>query len=90
MGQPRKSYEIPLKPQIVLEHFEKRAINFVGPFNPPSNQKVHILFYTNYVTKWVEARAVVKAIEKVVANFVFEQMFARYGTPSEITSNRGA
>jgi len=37
MGQPGKSDEIPLQPQIVLEPFEKWAIDFVGPFNPPSH-----------------------------------------------------
>ena len=63
MGQPGESDEMPLYP-----HF--------GSFNPPYHQKVHILVYTNYVTKWVEARAVAKATEHVVADFLFEEIFA--------------
>eukprot|EP00253_Pinus_taeda_P008031 PITA_08031 len=68
---------MPLQPQVVLKPFEKWAVDFFGPFNPPSHQKVHILVCTDYVTKWVEARAVAKAIEQVLADFLFEE--ARYG-----------
>jgi len=35
----------------------------------------------------VEAKAVSKAIEQVVADFLFEDIFARYGTPREIVSS---
>ena len=63
MGQPGRADEMPLQAQVVLEPFEKWAIDFVGPFNPPSQQKVHILVCTDYVTKWVEAKAVAKATE---------------------------
>jgi len=76
MGQPRKVDEMPLQPYIVLQLFEKWAINFVGPFNPPSHQKAYILVYTDYVTKWLEARAVIRATEQVVADFLFEEIFA--------------
>ena len=61
MGQLGKSDEMPLQPQIVLEPFENLEVDFIGPFNPPSHQKVYILVYTDYVTRWVEARAIVKA-----------------------------
>jgi len=42
------------------------------------------------VTKWVEANAVAKATEQVVADFLFEDLFSRYGTPREIVSDGGA
>ena len=48
------------------------------------------MVYTDYVTKWVEAKAVVKEIEQVVLDFLFEENFACYGTPREIVSNGGA
>ena len=90
MGQPRKADEMPLQPQIVLEPFEKWAIDFVGPFNPPSHQKYYILVCIDYVTKWVEARSVMRATEQVVADFIFEEIFALYGTPREIVSDSGS
>ena len=42
------------------------------------------------MTKWVEAKAIAKATEQVVSDFLFEEIFARYGTPREIVSDGGA
>ena len=42
------------------------------------------------MTKWVEAKSVAKATEQVVPDFLFEEKFARYGTPREIVSDGGA
>ena len=36
MGHPIRSYEIPLQPQLVIETFERWALDFVGPINPPA------------------------------------------------------
>ena len=51
MGQPNHRDEMPLNPQVTLEPFEKWALDFVGPINPPSNQRVYILVCTDYMTK---------------------------------------
>jgi transposase InsO family protein len=73
-----------LQPQLVIEPFEIWALDFVGPINPPSNQKHYILVYTNYMTKWVEAKALTRATKKDVSDFLFEDIFARYGIPTEL------
>jgi hypothetical protein len=57
MGQPNHRDEMSLNPQVVLEPFERWALDFVGPINPPSNQKFYIVVCTDYMTKWVEAKA---------------------------------
>ena len=53
MGRPTRSDEMPLHPQLSIEPFEKWGLDFIGPINPPSKNKEHILVCIDYVTKWV-------------------------------------
>ena len=72
----------------MIEPFEKWAIDFIGPINPTSLSKKHILVCTYFVAKWVEAKAVSFATEKVV-DFIFTEIFTRFGVPREIVSDNG-
>jgi len=47
MGQLGQADEMPLQPQLVMEPFERWELDFVGPFNPKSNQKYYILVATD-------------------------------------------
>eukprot|EP00253_Pinus_taeda_P034203 PITA_34203 len=89
MGQPNHRDEMPLNPQVALEPFEKWALDFVGPISPPSNQRVYILVCTDYMTKWVEAKALIKANEEAVLTFLFEEIFVRFGLPRELVTDGG-
>ena len=81
MGQPNQTNEMPLCPQVMIEPFEKWAIDFIGPINPTSLSKKNISVCTDFVTKWVEAKAVSFATEKVVVDFLFTEIFTRIGVP---------
>jgi hypothetical protein len=89
VGQPGQADEIFLQPQVVMEPFERWALDFIGPFNPKSNQKAYIIVATDYMTKWVEAVALPNAIEEAVIKFLFE-LFVRYGLPREVITDRGS
>jgi hypothetical protein len=74
---------------LVLEPFDKWALDFVGPINPYSHHNSYILVCTNCVTKWMEAKALPAAIEQAVVGFLHEEIFTRFGIPSEIVTNGG-
>jgi len=48
------------------------------------------LVCTYYVTKWVEVKDLPHAIEQSVVNFLFEDIFVRFGVPREIVTDQGA
>ncbi len=89
MGQPNHRDEMPLHPQVALEPFERWDIDFIGPINPPSNHKVYIVVCTDYMTKWVEAKALTRASEEAVLQFLFEDIFVHFGIPREFVTDGG-
>ena len=42
-----------------------------------------------YLTKWVEAWALLDTSAVSIAKFIYEQIITRYGIPLQITSDRG-
>ena len=80
---------MPLQPQVLIEPFEKWELDFVGPINLESKKKRYILVCTDYVTKWVEAKAVPRATEQVVVDFLHEDIFTQFGIPREIVTDQG-
>lgn len=57
MGIPTRSNEMPLQPQLVIAPFDKWGLDFIGTIAPTSNNKEYILVHKDYLTKWVEVKA---------------------------------
>ena len=89
MGKPVQIDEMPLKPQVLIEPFERWGLDFVEPIMPMSRKKKYILVCTDYVTKWVEAKALYQANEQSMVDFLFEEIFTRFGVPREIFTDQG-
>ena len=81
---------MPLQPQVLIEPFEKWALDFVKPIDLPSQGKRYILVCIDYVTKWDEGNALTRATEQSLVNFLFEDTFTKFGVPREIVTNQGA
>ena len=79
---------MPLTPIIVCEIFYVRGIDFMGLF-PSSFDNAYILLAMDYVSKWVEAKATQTDNAKVVLDFVKSNIFARFGVPRAVISDRG-
>nr|GEW55134.1 reverse transcriptase domain-containing protein [Tanacetum cinerariifolium] len=59
----------------------------MGPF-PSSKGNKYILVAVDYLSKWVEAKALPNNDARVVVKFL-KSLFSRFGTPKAIISNRG-
>ncbi|GKD84070.1 reverse transcriptase domain-containing protein, partial [Tanacetum coccineum] len=71
----------------VCEIFDVWGIDFMGPF-PSSRGNKYILVAVDYLSKWVEAKALSINDARVVVKFL-KSLFARFGTPRAIISDRG-
>ncbi|GKB35573.1 reverse transcriptase domain-containing protein [Tanacetum coccineum] len=79
--------EMPQNAIQVCEIFDVCVINFMGPF-PSSRGNKYILIAVNYLSKWVEAKALPTNVARVVVKFL-KSLFARFGTPRAIIHDRG-
>ncbi|GJU32408.1 reverse transcriptase domain-containing protein [Tanacetum coccineum] len=70
----------------VCEIFDVWGIDFMGPF-PSSRGNKYILVAVDYLSKWVEAKALPTNDARVVVKFL-KSLFARFGTPRVIISDR--
>ena len=89
MGQPNRLDQMPLQPQSVVKPFDRWALDFVGPISPHSKKKSYILVCTDYMMKWVEAVALVKANDQAMINFLYGEIFTRFGVPKEVVTDGG-
>nr|GFA86037.1 reverse transcriptase domain-containing protein [Tanacetum cinerariifolium] len=79
--------EMPQNSIQVCEIFDVWGIDFMGPF-PSSRGNKYILVAVDYLSKWVEAKALPTNVARVVCKFL-KSLFARFGSPRAIISDRG-
>ncbi|GJT95558.1 reverse transcriptase domain-containing protein [Tanacetum coccineum] len=86
-GKISQRDEMPQNAIQVYEIFDVWGIDFMGPF-PSSHGNKYILVAVDYLSKWVEAKALPTNDARVVVKFL-KSLFARFGTPRAIISDRG-
>ncbi|GJS82786.1 reverse transcriptase domain-containing protein [Tanacetum coccineum] len=86
-GKISQRDEMPQNSIQVCEIFNVWGIDFMGPF-PSSRGNKYILVAVDYLSKWVEAKALPTNDARVVCKFL-KSLFARFGAPRAIISDRG-
>ncbi|GJS80907.1 reverse transcriptase domain-containing protein [Tanacetum coccineum] len=84
--------EMPQNSIQVCEIFDMWGIDFMGPRSvfkfPSSRGNKYILVAVDYLSKWVEAKALPTNDARVVCKFL-KSLFSRFGAPRAIISDRG-
>ncbi|GJU63693.1 reverse transcriptase domain-containing protein [Tanacetum coccineum] len=86
-GKISQRDEMPQNAIQVCEIFDVWGIDFMGPF-PSSRGNKYILVAIDYLSKWVEAKALPTNDARVVVKFL-KSLFSRFGAPRAIISDRG-
>ncbi|GKD65082.1 reverse transcriptase domain-containing protein, partial [Tanacetum coccineum] len=81
-GKISQRDEMPQNSIKVCEIFDVWGIDFMGPF-PSSKGDKYILVAVDYLSKWVEAKALPTNDARVVCKFL-KSLFARFGAPRAI------
>ncbi|GJV05325.1 reverse transcriptase domain-containing protein [Tanacetum coccineum] len=79
--------EMPQNAIQVCEIFDVWGIDFMGPF-PSSRGNKYILVAVDYLSKWVEAKALPTNDARVVVK-ILKSLFSRFGAPRAIISDHG-
>ena len=83
--------EMPLHVSLPLIPFEKWEIDYVGEVHPNSSKYMaYIVVATEYLTKWVEVKAVKTDTAARVATFMYENIICRFGMYKILVSNIGS
>nr|GFB27206.1 reverse transcriptase domain-containing protein [Tanacetum cinerariifolium] len=82
-GKSSQRDEMPQNSIQVCEIFDVLGIDFMGPFSS-SRENKYILVAVDYLTKWVEAKALPTNDARVVCKFL-KNLFAIFGTPGALS-----
>jgi transposase InsO family protein/predicted aspartyl protease len=86
-GKPPKQTR--LKPFLSGEPFELVSIDITGPHPPSRRGNVYILTVVDHFSKWAEAFPIRNHHADTVARQLVTHVFARFGMPRQLLSDRG-
>lgn len=79
----------PMAPLPLVDRFERWHIDILGPLNKTKEGYEYILMCVDSCTKWVEGFPMKTQTAQETARVLFREIFARYGAPKVLFSDRG-
>ena len=84
----QKLLSFPLKPIAVNAPFQQWGLDFIGEINPASSGQHHwILTAIDFFIKWVEAIPMGNATDKVLIEFIEENILSQFGCPQRLVTD---
>jgi hypothetical protein len=84
----QKLLSLPLIPITSSGQFQQWSLDLIDEINPPSiGQQNWILTATDYFKKWIEVVPTMNAIDKVIMNFLWSNIFAMLGFSRNLVTN---
>src|SRR5438552_18461315 len=77
----------PLHPIQIGQAFERIEIDLVRPLLITKQNNHYIIIATDYLTRWLEAKAVPNTDTETLARFIFKDIICRYRVPQVILSD---
>lgn len=69
--------------------FELIGLDLVGPLPETTSGNKYILVMTEYLSKWVEAKAIPNKRAATVAEVIYNEIIVRFGTPKRMLTDQG-
>ena len=86
----RRQPRVPMTNMPITDTFDSWHIDFLGPLpRTQENSYAHILLVVDRYSRWSEAFPMKDQDAKSVAKVLFNEIFARYGAPRVLISDRG-
>src|SRR5690554_5749813 len=87
-GNPQKHLGLPLS-TVSERPWHILGADILGPLTSTTLGNRYVLVVTDHFTKWVEAFALPNQTAETIATKLVEEVFARYGMPENILTDRG-
>ena len=72
-----------------IQPFQRRGIDLIGRLPKTMKGNKWIITAIDYATGWPFAKAIPKATEEAIADFIFDEIYMHYGAPQEIFTDGG-
>ena len=74
--------------KVPSEAFHRVQIDVMGPFTTSAKGEKYVVTAIDYLTKWIEARALKEATTETIAKFFIEQIICRHDCPKILHTDR--